>query len=228
MSGVATAARHTLAVCGSNLSGDVPFSAAIQLADGTRYVRCSPAGERGDLTTLCDALCQEAGLRVEDIQRVLVDVGPGSYTGLRVAVTFVRFVQAFGDVAVERACSLAMLARHAQLACGKSSGRIRTVLDARRGRYHTARFEVEAGGGLRELDAPAAVRCEDALQDLDGDDLLVMPQSLADKIGPQVQDRCTLHVASQVAADILFSSSCEPARAEDLEPRYLMASYAED
>lgn len=228
MSGDKAVAHNTLAVCGSNLSGDVPFSAALQLADGTRHVRTSPAGERGDLTTLCDALCKEAGLAIADIQRVLIDVGPGSYTGLRVAVTFVRFAQAFGEVAVERACSLEMLARHALQATGKTSGRIRTVLDARRGRYHTALFGLEPDGSLRELEAAAAVPPEDALRDLDGNDLAVMPQNLADKIGAQVQERCTLHIASQVCADILFSSSCEPSRAEDLEPRYLMASYAED
>ena len=120
----------TLAVTGSNLCNDAPFSVALEL-DGAVTSAAVPAGERGDLARLCDELCRARGLQPAQLRRVVLDVGPGSYTGLRVAVTFVRLLQQFGDIQVEGVCSLAALAR---LAVQGDAGRVRTVLDARRGR----------------------------------------------------------------------------------------------
>ena len=171
-----------LAVSGSNLTGDVPFSAALSLAAGSHsagstaaeiYVVRSPAGERGDLTRLCQTLCEQHGLTPAQIDEVFVDVGPGSYTGLRVAVTFVRFLQSFGSVPVQAVDSLALLAHHA---CGEAADgvRVRPLLDARRGRYHTARFAYK-GGKLVELEAAHASNTEQVLASLEPGERAVDP-----------------------------------------------------
>jgi tRNA threonylcarbamoyladenosine biosynthesis protein TsaB len=225
-----TGAAHgvpTLAVSGSNVSGDVPFSAALRLGDGSVSgaldVRRSPAGERGDLARLCAELCRDRGVRPGDIGRVLVDVGPGSYTGLRVAVTFVRFLQAFGPLEVGRVDSLATMAL---LAAERGrTGRVRVLLDARRGRLHTAVYDSD-GTRLVEHEAPAAVTTEAVLAAILPGETIVLPAALAEQL-QALGDRHELLVARDVTADWLFRAPFTRAAASDLEPRYLMASYAE-
>lgn len=217
-----------LAVSGSNLTGDVPFSAALSMDAGTFVVR-SPVGERGDLTRLCQTLCEQQGLAPEQIEEVLVDVGPGSYTGLRVAVTFVRFLQSFGAIPVRAVDSLALLAHYA---CGNAPDgtRVRPLLDARRGRYHTAQFEYR-GGELVELEAANATNTEQVLASLQPGERVVMPAAFAEQLGEQLRERkIEVIVACDLGADALFAPGLPLflAKTEDLEPRYLMATYAED
>ena len=222
-----------LAVSGSNLTGDAPFSAALSIGGAIHVVR-SPAGERGDLTRLCQTLCEQHGLTPAQIEEVFVDVGPGSYTGLRVAVTFVRFLQSFGNIPVQAVDSLALLAHYA---CGQAplgqdavAVRVRPLLDARRGRYHTARFEYK-DGKLIELEAANATNTEQVLASLEPGERVVMPPAFAEQLGEQLHERqVEVVVARDLAADALFAPGLPlfSAKSEDLEPRYLMATYAED
>lgn len=217
-----------LAVSGSNLTGDVPFSAALSTAAGT-FVMRSPAGERGDLTRLCQSLCEQQGLAPDQIEELIVDVGPGSYTGLRVAVTFVRFLQAFGSIPVQAVESLALLAHYA---CGQDADgvRVRPLLDARRGRYHTACFECRAGK-LVEVSAASATDTDQVLASLEPGDRVVMPAAFAEQLGEQLRERdVQVVVARDLGADAMFAPGLPlfSVKAEDLEPRYLMATYAED
>jgi tRNA threonylcarbamoyl adenosine modification protein YeaZ len=218
----------TLAVSGSNVSGDVPFSAALRLADGAVDVRRTPAGGRGDLARLCAELCRDRGVRPQDLGRVLVDVGPGSYTGLRVAVTFVRFLQAFGPAAgkpeVGRVDSLATMAL---LAADRGrTGRVRALLDARRGRLHTALYDLD-GARLVEVEAAVAVATAAVLAAIAPGETIVLPAPLAGQL-QALGDHHELLVARDVTADWLFRAPFTRAAAADLEPRYLMASYADE
>lgn len=219
---------NRLAVSGSNLTGDVPFSAALSMGSGTFCV-CSPQGERGDLTRLCQTLCQQHDLRPEDIDEVFVDVGPGSYTGLRVAATFVRFLQTFGEIQVQAIDSLALLAH---FACGDAAAgtRVRPMLDARRGRYHTARYELQ-DGRLVELEAPSASATEEVMARLEPGERVVVPAAFAEALADDLDKHgLEVVVARDLGADRMFAAGLPtfPAKPEDLEPRYLMASYAED
>ena len=217
-----------LAVTGSNLTGDVPFSAAIASEAGVSVIS-SPAGERGDLTRLCMTLCDQQGLTPAAIQEVIIDVGPGSYTGLRVAVTFVRFLQAFGSISVRGVDSLALLAHHAcpQAADGLL---IRPLLDARRGRFHTACYQY-TDGQLIEREAANASSTEDVLAALRPEEHVIVPAKLAEQLGDELRAHgVTAVVANQCTAAALLATGLPSftASAEDLEPRYLMATYAED
>lgn len=217
-----------LAVTGSNLTGDVPFSAAVATEAGT-FMTSSPAGERGDLTRLCMKLCDQQGLTPADIREVIIDVGPGSYTGLRVAVTFVRFLQAFGSISVRGVDSLALLAHHAcpQAADGLF---VRPLLDARRGRFHTASYE-HSGGQWVAREAANASPTEIVFAALKPEEHVIVPVKLAEQIGDELRARnVTMVVANQCTATALLATGLPSfaASAEDLEPRYLMATYAED
>ncbi|MCB9877469.1 MAG: tRNA (adenosine(37)-N6)-threonylcarbamoyltransferase complex dimerization subunit type 1 TsaB [Planctomycetes bacterium] len=215
-----------LAVTGSNLCGDRPFSAALRRADGAITTAHSPAGERGDLAVLCRELCSAAGVAPAQVKQVVTDVGPGSYTGLRVAVTFVRFLQGFGGCSVEAVDSLALLAHHALQ--GRDASSVQVMLDARRGRYHMARFAVE-GAVLRELEPAAAVETDAALARVSAGDVVVAPAALLAQLDALLRERAaTGLVAEGLGAEALFASGLprREAAAVDLEPRYLMASYA--
>ena len=213
----------TLALTGSNLCGDAAFSAALAI-DGVVTDRSTPRGERGDLTRLCQQLCAEQGLAPAELRRVVVDVGPGSYTGLRVAVTFVRMLQRFSGVAVEGVCSLAVLARHA---AASADGPVRTLLDARRGRLHTALHE-HTCGQTRELEAAPAAPTEEVLNAVRSGEVLVAPPAFAERLFAERGLACVQAEglsAAALLADGLPRFDAEP---QDLEPRYLMASSAEE
>lgn len=222
-----------LALSGSNLTGDAPYSVALAVA-GRVHALASPAGSRGDLAGLVAAACAEAGLAAADVRRVRVDVGPGSYTGLRVALTFVRCLLRFGGVAVEAVDSLALLAARAAAPAAAAPAawprRVHAVLDARRERVHAQAFEV-GPASVRALAPAAAVAVAVAADAVGVGDLVVVPAALpaalraafADR-GAEVRDVAGLVARELLAPGLPFT----PAGFADLEPRYLMGSYAED
>ncbi|MGC6488264.1 MAG: tRNA (adenosine(37)-N6)-threonylcarbamoyltransferase complex dimerization subunit type 1 TsaB [Planctomycetota bacterium] len=213
----------TLALTGSNLCGDAAFSAALARG-GEVTVRSAPRGARGDLTQLCQELCASAGVAPSALDRLVLDVGPGSYTGLRVAVTFARMLQRFSGVEVEGVCSLALLARHA---AASATAPVRTLLDARRGRLHTA-LHRHADGATRELEAARAAPTDEVLDALTPDVVLVAPTALAERLADERGLACVAAEGLTAAALLAEGLPRFPAPAEALEPRYLMASYAED
>lgn len=224
-----------LAICGSNLCGDVPFSVAVRTVDGRTFAQRTPPGGRVELPVLVAAACADAGLAASDVRALRLDLGPGSYTGLRVVVTFVRFLQHFGGARVQALDSLALLAARARpsAAAGEAIGaplRVRPLLDARRERFHSALYEVPANGTLALLEPPAALPFADVLAKLAPGDVVVLPASLQAQRGAELQARgAVLHVASEVLAGELFGDGLPFAAATsaELEPRYLMATYAD-
>jgi tRNA threonylcarbamoyladenosine biosynthesis protein TsaB len=216
-----------LAVCGSNLTGDVPFSCALRLPDRVVAARSAP-GQRGDLAALVQQLCAHAGIAPDAIAEVRTDVGPGSYTGLRVAVTFVRVLQQFGGASVQAVDSLALLA--ARAARGNAATmRVRALLDARRDRVHVQAFAL-ANGTVRPAARAAAVPLAQVLAELAPGDLVVVPEALpAPLLDALAAAGASLRRERELLAAELFALGLPfaPATAAELEPRYLMASYAE-
>ena len=92
------------------------------------------------LTLAMATLLAECALSPRDVERVVVDRGPGLYTGLRVGVaTAVAFARALG-VGVVSATSLELLARGAFEAGAR--GTLVSVVDARRGEIFVQRFHL--------------------------------------------------------------------------------------
>jgi tRNA threonylcarbamoyl adenosine modification protein YeaZ len=217
-----------LALCGSNLTGDAPFSCCLSLPNG-RFVAVSPAAGRGDLAALVSGLCAEHGVQPADLRELRVDLGPGSYTGLRVAITFVRFLQRFGAIPV-LACDSLLLLADAGADDAPAGARLRPLLDARRGRVHGATVEL-AGGSLRHLDEPAALPFERVVATIAPGDRFVTTRDVATRFGDALLARgAGVRVAPTITAARLFSprlplASYEP---HQLEPRYLMGTYVDD
>jgi tRNA threonylcarbamoyladenosine biosynthesis protein TsaB len=106
----------------------------------------------GDLPAHVTALLAAGGLRLDDVQALAVSIGPGSFTGLRVAVAFAKGLAFAGELPVAAVSTLEALAWVAEAA---PPARVLAALDARKGEIYAAFFAPERGT-LRRL-TPDAV-----------------------------------------------------------------------
>ena len=69
--------------------------------DGRRIVgdRTPEGGSQGDaIPVVVEAMLQEAGLAIDDLDRLAVTIGPGRFTGLRAGLAFMRGLSLASDV----------------------------------------------------------------------------------------------------------------------------------
>ena len=93
---------------------------------------------------LIEAALREAGLEREQIEGIVVGLGPGSYTGVRSAIATAQGWQLALGVKLLGASSAEVLAATAR-AMGLR-GRVAVVIDALRGEFYSASYEVTADG----------------------------------------------------------------------------------
>jgi tRNA threonylcarbamoyladenosine biosynthesis protein TsaB len=101
-------------------------------------------------------LLAQAGATPSAIGEVLVDVGPGSYTGLRVGLAMVRTLAELVPLRIRRLFSTDLIAwrGRSRLLPGQ---RAVVCLDARRGQWFVASYALENDGLQRAAD-PSCVR----------------------------------------------------------------------
>ncbi|MEJ7781825.1 MAG: tRNA (adenosine(37)-N6)-threonylcarbamoyltransferase complex dimerization subunit type 1 TsaB [Solirubrobacteraceae bacterium] len=136
-----------------------PATAVALLRDGEEALRARHAPEPGDrpghaaqLLPLCNALLERAGLRFADLDRVAVGLGPGTFTGLRIAIATARGLAHAGGAQLTGVPTLEVVA------AGADAAAVLAVLDARRG-------EAFAAGYLDGVPtAPAAALPPEALE----------------------------------------------------------------
>jgi tRNA threonylcarbamoyladenosine biosynthesis protein TsaB len=135
------------------LAFDTATPATVVAVNGNE-LRHDPApgdrpGHASQLLALATRLLDDAGLTFEDVGRIAVGIGPGTFTGLRIGVATARaLAQATG-------AELLGISTLRTLAAGAGERPVLAVLDARRGEAFVA--EYDAG---REVRAPAAVTPE--------------------------------------------------------------------
>ena len=92
---------------------------------------------------LCLALLAEAGLRLGDLDAIVMGRGPGSFTGLRTACAVAQGL-AFGAgrpvLPIDTLWAVAEQARQ-----GQAQIRVLAVVDARMGQYYSAAWQFSAG-----------------------------------------------------------------------------------
>lgn len=110
------------------------------------------AAESGARATNAFALIQQvltsAGVNRAEIETLAVGLGPGSYTGIRVAVSVAQGWQLATNVnllGVDAVTTLAAQAQEQQI-----FGRVHIVIDAQRGEYYLATWEISPAA-RREL-----------------------------------------------------------------------------
>lgn len=108
-----------------------------------------------------------AGATVRDVDAIVVGVGPGGFTGLRIGIaTALGLGQALG-VPVTGASSLEALALGIAEAAPPGAV-VAPVLDARRGELFAAAYRAGTDGGLAELLPPSALAAVDLARVLTG------------------------------------------------------------
>ena len=108
--------------------GEEPLRARHEPAPGGR------PGHASQLLPLCNALLGRAGLRFADVDRVAVGLGPGTFTGLRIAIATARGLAHAGGVQLVGVPTLEVLAAGANVSAALP------VLDARRGEAFAAGY----------------------------------------------------------------------------------------
>ncbi len=106
----------------------------------------------GTLPRLVDETLTAAGERPTRGDAVAVTIGPGSFTGLRIALSFAKGLAFAGGLRVVGVPTLDALA----LAAPSVSGRLCVALDARKREIYAALYERE-GGRLVRLGEPRAI-----------------------------------------------------------------------
>ncbi|MFT4954185.1 MAG: tRNA threonylcarbamoyladenosine biosynthesis protein TsaB [Brevundimonas sp.] len=134
-------------------------------ADGARVVAAETEdmarGHQERLGGMVRAAMARAGWSFEDLDRIAVTTGPGSFTGLRVGLAFAQGLGLALDRPVTGLSTLAALARDAQAAPGDA---VWALIDARRGQVYGQRF-MDHG----PKDGPAALSIEDAATRIAGE-----------------------------------------------------------
>lgn len=93
------------------------------------------------LLPMAEALLQNCGVTLDDVDAIAVAHGPGSFTGVRIGVATVKGLALGTDKPCIGVSTLAAMA-HGARALG---GRLCCVMDARAGQVYNALFEVQEG-----------------------------------------------------------------------------------
>ena len=191
--------------------------------DGRRVlaeVSVSAFGASETLLPAIDAALHLAGERLGSVERVLAGVGPGTFTGIRIAATTARALALATGAALSKNSTLAALAAPA-LSGGHPD--VLAVIDAKRGQVFAQRFS-EAGptAGISCAEPEDLSAADDPL--LVGDGALRYRQALS-SLGRVPPEDSLLHRVSAVGH--VLSADLAPMDAGELVPVYVREPDAE-
>lgn len=184
-----------------------------------RYVRNSHAEH---ITQAVKTALSMAGIDISEVKRIAISIGPGSFTGLRIGLSFVKGLSLSDDVKVIPISSLMVLAHAAGV---NYNGRLFTALDARQGRIHWGFFHCDHGN-ISRLGDDCLSSPEELLSILKPDDLLVtdtMGYSRSTVFG-QFNDKARIVDAQKTALQRGFSCALLGFNNINNEPQWLCGS----
>ena len=125
--------------------------------DGVVSERCELVGQKHSevLMEMLDALLQDSGFRIQDLDGITFGKGPGSFTGVRIACGVTQGLALGADVEVVGVCTLEALAE----ASGKD--KVIAALDARMSELYLAAYERRDGEWSVTIE-PRLCKAEDA------------------------------------------------------------------
>ncbi len=212
----------------SAAAGGVALMREDQLLAGRTFEKGLVHG-REVVPAIRDAV-EEAGISLKQIDLVAVDVGPGSYTGVRVGVSVAKTLAWAIETRLAAVVSLDALAQSAK----ELGPAIIPVLDARRSQLYTATYRIDSGTVARES-GPAVVPLAGFLDSIAspaillGDAIKRFPQEFAPREGiSHAPEKFWIPNASVIAEiGVHAAQRGELADPVTLEPLYLRPSEAE-
>jgi tRNA threonylcarbamoyladenosine biosynthesis protein TsaB len=131
---------------------------SVAIADGQQMlaeaVFSTPVRHSAEVFPAVCGLLSRFNRRPDQIQHVYISVGPGSFTGLRIAVTIAKtmhLANAVKIVAVYTSDCIAANAADYPQTEGKELKKIATILDAKRGQFFVAVYQNSDGGWIKTL-----------------------------------------------------------------------------
>ncbi|UQS83921.1 tRNA (adenosine(37)-N6)-threonylcarbamoyltransferase complex dimerization subunit type 1 TsaB [Bombilactobacillus thymidiniphilus] len=109
-----------------------------------------------------DTVVKQTGFKQSDIDRIIVAQGPGSFTGIRLAVTTAKMLAWTLDAQLVGVSSLAVLARNVR----DFSGCIVPFFDARNGNVFAGVYQEDAAGDLQNVLQDSHIALLDLLAEL--------------------------------------------------------------
>ena len=128
------------------------FSAAqrsVAVACGAGHVREVIATSKGNTMepfAMIEAALADANVQRHEIEGIVVGLGPGSYTGIRAGIALAQGWQLARDVKLLGIASVAAIAAQAQE--DGLRGTVNVVVDAQRGEFYLATWELSDAGQL--------------------------------------------------------------------------------
>lgn len=214
-----------LAVETSGIQGSVAVS------NGSHVLLERPleAGQRNaqSLVSEVDRVLRELQLTPRDIAIVAVSIGPGSFTGLRVGLTFAKTFAWLNRAALVAVDTLQAIAARAPANCPT----VTAVIDAQRSEMFAGTYAMDAASGARRLLSPVHVSTQEMLSTefpLTGPGLLKLRPEVASN--HQLLDQTLWSPTSREVALIGWhlAESGQISTPEILEPVYIRLSYAEE
>jgi tRNA threonylcarbamoyladenosine biosynthesis protein TsaB len=145
----------TLAIDASTYAGDLAV-----LDEGRvlseRDVAMKGADRERLMPAVADALAQ-ANLGVADVDRVVCGAGPGSFTSLRIAGGIAKGIASGRGIPLYAVPSMALLIGGANV----RAGRYLAAIDALRGEFYIALYDVEADARVSEIEPARLVPADD-------------------------------------------------------------------
>lgn|GEM_PF-211247 len=137
--GLATYTGHTvIKALAIETSGRVGSVAAVRNGQVLQEISFPHGlGHAAGIVRLLNELCIAQGWRPRELSELYISIGPGSFTGLRIAVTLAKSVALAVGLKVVAVPSVRVLAMNAP----PEARHVLIVLDARRGQAYCARFE---------------------------------------------------------------------------------------
>lgn len=191
-------------------------SVAVAELQGAKVIMHGTARERGGRDTKAFAMIQSALGKIPraSIDCIAVGLGPGSYTGIRIAISVAQGWQLATRVKLLGLSSAECVAHHA---CEMGlSGEVNVVIDAQRNEFYAALYRIE----------PEAVKLLDPLQIVAADEIQKRLASGQTVIGPDIASRHPGAINVVPDARILAQLAANRTdfiKGEQLEPIYLRA-----
>ena len=198
-------------------------ASSIAVLDGetVRAARSEPMtrGHQERIAVLAREVMAEAGVRFPDLTRIAVTVGPGSFTGLRVGLSFAKGLATALSIPCVGINSLEALA-----ATSGASGFVAGVLDAKMGQVYLQVFD-----GGKALMAPDALEIGVAaarLAELYSGGPAALIGSGAPLLADVLPEATVLTPAFADPVAVARLAAARPAPTHSPRPLYLRAPYA--